>query len=51
MMLDFLGEADAGRCVMEAVERVTAGGFLTPDLGGRETTVSFTDKVLYEINV
>jgi hypothetical protein len=31
---------------MEAVERVTEQKIFTADLGGRETTVSFTDRVL-----
>ena len=46
MMLDFLGEADAGTALMDAVERVTEQKIFTPDLGGSETTVSFTDRVL-----
>ena len=46
MMLDFLGEKAAGDALMEAVESVTSRGFATPDLGGSETTVSFTDRVL-----
>jgi tartrate dehydrogenase/decarboxylase/D-malate dehydrogenase len=46
MMLDFLGEKDAGKALMEAVERVTEQKIFTPDLGGNETTSSFTDKVL-----
>ncbi|MDX9897244.1 MAG: tartrate dehydrogenase [Desulfofustis sp.] len=46
MMLDFLGEQKAGAALMAAVERVTGGGYLTRDLGGRETTRSFTDRVI-----
>jgi tartrate dehydrogenase/decarboxylase/D-malate dehydrogenase len=46
MMLDFLGEKDAGTALMDAVERVTEQKIFTPDLGGSETTASFTDKVL-----
>lgn len=46
MMLDFLGEKEAGKALMEAVERVTEQRIFTADLGGRETTVSFTDRVL-----
>ena len=46
MMLDFLGEKDAGEALMDAVERVTEQKIFTPDLGGTETTVSFTDRVL-----
>ncbi len=46
MMLDFLGEKTAGDALMEAVETVTSEGLLTPDLGGKETTTSFTDRVI-----
>ena len=46
MMLDFLGEQKAGDALMEAVETVTSRGLSTPDLGGSETTVSFTDHVI-----
>jgi tartrate dehydrogenase/decarboxylase/D-malate dehydrogenase len=46
MMLDFLGEKDAGRALLAAVERVTEKEVFTPDLGGTETTASFTDRVL-----
>jgi len=46
MMLDFLGEKKAGDALMQAVEEVTGKGLLTPDLGGSETTTSFTDHVL-----
>ena len=46
MMLDFLGEKKAGDALMGAVERVTEKEMFTPDLGGTETTVSFTDRVL-----
>jgi tartrate dehydrogenase/decarboxylase/D-malate dehydrogenase len=49
MMLDFLGEQRAGNALMEAVERVTEKGLLTPDLGGDQTTASFTDHVLAEL--
>ena len=50
MMLDFLGEPQAGEALMEAVEMVTARGVFTPDLGGEETTVSFTDQVIAQLN-
>jgi len=49
MLLDFIGEKAAGDALMAAVERVTERGFFTPDLGGTETTSSFTDKVLAEL--
>ena len=49
MMLAFLGEHRAGKDLMEAVERVTEQGLVTPDLGGEETTISFTDHVLAEL--
>ena len=47
MMLDFLGEEQAARAVMEAVEAVTVEGErLTPDLGGHATTEEVTEAVL-----
>jgi tartrate dehydrogenase/decarboxylase/D-malate dehydrogenase len=46
MMLDFLGESGAGEALMTAVEQVTGQGFVTRDLGGTETTASFTGRVL-----
>jgi tartrate dehydrogenase/decarboxylase / D-malate dehydrogenase len=46
MMLDFLGQAEAGAALMRAIEAVTGTGFVTPDLGGDATTVTFTDRVL-----
>jgi tartrate dehydrogenase/decarboxylase/D-malate dehydrogenase len=49
MMLAFLGEHRAGKDLMEAVERVTGKGHVTLDLGGEETTISFTDHVLAEL--
>ena len=50
MMLDFLGEAPAGAALMKAVETVTGGGFLTRDLGGSETTESFTERVIASLS-
>ncbi|MFN8522467.1 MAG: tartrate dehydrogenase [Chloroflexota bacterium] len=39
MMLDYLGQADAARAIMGAIEAVTRQGrVLTPDLGGTATT-------------
>ncbi|NNK97242.1 MAG: tartrate dehydrogenase [Desulfobacterales bacterium] len=49
MMLDFLGEKEAGDQLMLAVEMVTDKGILTPDLGGKESTISFTDHVLAKL--
>jgi tartrate dehydrogenase/decarboxylase/D-malate dehydrogenase len=45
MMLDHLGEDDASRRLMNAVERVTASGTLTPDLGGNAKTIDITKAV------
>jgi tartrate dehydrogenase/decarboxylase / D-malate dehydrogenase len=45
MMLEHLGEAAAARALMAAVERVTAAGVLTADLGGTATTAQVTDAV------
>ena len=44
-MLDHLGEADASKRLMRAVEAVTADGILTPDVGGKATTQEVTDAV------
>ena len=46
MMLEHLGEPDAARRLMRAVERVTANPALhTPDLGGKATTRQVTQAV------
>jgi len=46
MMLEHLGEKEAGARLMAAVERVTADPALhTPDLGGKATTRQVTDAV------
>jgi tartrate dehydrogenase/decarboxylase/D-malate dehydrogenase len=45
MMLEHLGEQDASRRLMNAIERVTAEGTLTPDLGGTAKTVDVTKAV------
>jgi tartrate dehydrogenase/decarboxylase/D-malate dehydrogenase len=44
-MLEHLGEPEAAARLMAAVERVTAAGVLTPDLGGRATTREVTEAV------
>ncbi len=52
LMLEFLGEAEAARELMAAVEAVTAEGRAkTPDLGGEATTREFTDAVLEKLEV
>ncbi len=46
LMLDHLGEGEAARRLMAAIERVTADSALhTPDLGGRATTAQVTAAV------
>src|SRR5712671_205673 len=45
LMLDHLGEKDASARLMRAIERVTASGLATPDLGGRATTREVTQAV------
>jgi tartrate dehydrogenase/decarboxylase/D-malate dehydrogenase len=46
MLLEHLGEADAARRVMEAIEHVTANPRLhTRDLGGTATTAEVTEAV------
>ena len=44
-MLEHLGEPEAAARLMAAVERVTASGLLTPDLGGSATTKQVTEAV------
>ncbi len=45
MMLEHLGEADAARRLMAAIERVTASAELPADLGGKATTAEITAAV------
>jgi tartrate dehydrogenase/decarboxylase/D-malate dehydrogenase len=50
MMLEHLGEAEAGRAVVAAIERVlAAGGVRTPDLGGRASTAELTEAIRAEL--
>ena len=47
LMLDHLGQADASRAIVDAIERVLADGRVrTPDLGGTATTGDVTAAVL-----
>jgi tartrate dehydrogenase/decarboxylase/D-malate dehydrogenase len=46
LMLEHLGLADEAAKVVDAIKATTAAGTLTPDLGGRATTVEVTDAVL-----
>jgi tartrate dehydrogenase/decarboxylase / D-malate dehydrogenase len=46
MMLEHLGEAKAGARLMQAVEKVTASGLQTPDLGGTAKTADVTRAVI-----
>jgi tartrate dehydrogenase/decarboxylase/D-malate dehydrogenase len=46
MLLDHLGEAEAAKHLMQAIERVTATPALhTRDLGGKATTAEVTEAV------
>jgi tartrate dehydrogenase/decarboxylase / D-malate dehydrogenase len=45
LMLDHLGEADAGRRVLEAIESVCRQGILTRDVGGSASTGEVGDAV------
>jgi tartrate dehydrogenase/decarboxylase / D-malate dehydrogenase len=45
MMLEHLGEAQSATRLMAAIERVTADGVHTPDLGGKATTAEVTKAV------
>jgi tartrate dehydrogenase/decarboxylase/D-malate dehydrogenase len=46
MMLEHLGETAAAERLMRAIEKVTATGEMTPDLGGKGTTKSVTAAVV-----
>ncbi|MEO8025688.1 MAG: tartrate dehydrogenase, partial [Bryobacteraceae bacterium] len=46
MMLDHLGEADAGKAMERAVAKVLEGEVRTPDLGGTSNTRDVTDAVI-----
>lgn len=47
MMLEHLGEIEAGQRLFDAIQTVTGEGrFLTPDLGGGATTVDVCDAVI-----
>src|SRR5712671_5594631 len=46
MMLDHLGEHESSRRLMNAIERVTANGIHTPDLGGDARTKDVTAAVI-----
>jgi tartrate dehydrogenase/decarboxylase/D-malate dehydrogenase len=50
MMLEHLGEQEAARALMKAIEQVTASGIHTPDLGGSATTADVTRAVCERIN-
>jgi tartrate dehydrogenase/decarboxylase/D-malate dehydrogenase len=50
MMLEHLGEPEAGRELMAAIEATMAGGIRTADLGGRAGTEEFTTAVLQAID-
>ncbi len=44
-MLEHIGEADAARRLMRAVEKVCSDGVMTPDVGGSSNTQDVTDAV------
>ena len=44
-MLDHLGESDAAERLMGAIEKVCAGGTMTPDVGGTANTLEVTNAV------
>ena len=46
MLLDHHGEEEMGRLLLETMERVTADGFLTPDVGGRNTMDEVTEQII-----
>jgi len=51
MMLDFLGESEAGNMIRNAVRETTSQGILTPDVGGRAKTEEVTQSVIKQLKV
>lgn len=49
MLLDWLSLSEVAEAIVAAVNAVLAQGKGTPDLGGRETTVTLTDRVIEQI--
>ena len=49
MMLDFLGESQAGELIRKAVRETASQGILTPDVGGRAKTEEVTQAVISNI--
>jgi len=51
MMLEHLGEPDAGAAIMAAIQRVLSNpnGARTPDLGGRATTAELGTAIAQNI--
>ena len=45
-MLEHLGEVEAAQNVMDAIDKSTAEGVLTVDLGGSATTSDVADAVI-----
>eukprot|EP00160_Parvularia_atlantis_P004579 Unigene13886_Nuclearia_a/m.41968 Unigene13886_Nuclearia_a/g.41968 ORF Unigene13886_Nuclearia_a/g.41968 Unigene13886_Nuclearia_a/m.41968 type:complete len:266 (+) Unigene13886_Nuclearia_a:269-1066(+) len=46
MLLEYFGERARARLVYDAVQRTLDEGFTTPDLGGKQTTASVTQRVV-----
>ena len=50
MMLDWLGHAEAATMIQNAVERTLKSGQTTPDLGGKCTTTTMTDRIIEQLS-
>jgi len=48
-MLSWLGEKEAAKELLDCVESVCERGIVTPDLGGKSTTLEVTNAVCEEI--
>ena len=49
-MIEHLGEPEAAKRILSAVERVCDAGIMTPDVGGKATTKEVTDAVIDAIH-
>lgn len=49
MMLDHIGEGEAGELLLKGIEEVSALGIRTPDTGGEATTKEVTDAIIAKL--
>ena len=50
LMLEHLGEIEASKAIVQAINQTTANGIITRDLGGNATTDDVTEAVIESIS-